>query len=534
MDNKLNTIVFTDDLQTGPRFNRPIPCAGVSGRQKTMLPPDIHELSLVWRGDKLMKRPGLPLRAIITLVTLLLFSEGLSLEAQPVYTNFTITLGSTSLVPNANPAIQTYPYTPDGHVSFLADNGTNNVCQMYWAGGSSYRSLGTNVVIQSLNPGAALIGPGTSSSDFDNGGAWLMSVFRISTNELVGFYHAEDWNWSGYSNPTDIAWKSMAFCTSTNNGDTWHKAGQFLTSSTPKPATPTWGGTGDACVVYDQANARWVCLYSGTWIINVAVSTNAIPLPGTWKKYYNGSFSTPGLGGQETPISALASIPGANPSVHFNTYLQRWVMVFETDDTEGSGLFLSTSADLLNWTPPTPLVTVTPPEQAWYATIIGRTDVEASRNAKLYFAYWPDATTGLRQFLSATMQFNLPDTLGDGVPDAWKTYYFGSIYAPLAAASADPDGDGQDNLSEYYAGTNPTNSNSLLQFQSVQATTPGQMVLNWQSVAYKYYTVEISTNLANWTPLRQNIPATPPANLYTNSVPAGQGARFYRISVAPF
>jgi hypothetical protein len=345
-------------------------------------------------------------------MALVLICASSLLEAQPVFTNFTVELGPPTIVPNANPAVPTYPYAPDGHISYLPDNGMDKVCQMYWAGGNSYRSLGTDVSMQSLNPASPLIGPGASTNDYDNGGAWLMSVCRTGPNDLAGFYHAEDWNWPGYFNPAgnsnNIAWKSMAFCTSTNNGETWSKAGQFLTSSTHKPSVPTWGGTGDGCVVYDKANARWVCFYSGTWIIYAAISTNAIPLPGTWKKYHNGSFSTPGLGGQETPVPVLSLVPGANPSVHFNTCLQKWVMVWEASD--GSGLYLSTSVNLLNWTTPKPLVTVTYPEQAWYATIIGSSDVEASSNAMLYYAYWPDVNTGPRQFVARTMQFVLTNS----------------------------------------------------------------------------------------------------------------------------
>jgi hypothetical protein len=484
--------------------------------------------SVLWPAvQNQLRLPSMVSRLALALA---LFLTGSLASAQPVYTNFTIQLGPTSLVPNANPSIPTYPYFPDGHVTFMPDNATNNVYQMYWAGGTSYRSLGTNVSLEALNPGTALIGAGLSATDFDNGGAWLMSVCRTSPSNLSGFYHGEDWNWPGYSNPGNIAWKSMAYCTSTNNGKTWTKAGQFLTSSTPKPVVPTWGGTADACVVYDQANARWVCLFSEDSIC-MAVSTNAVPLPGTWKKYYNGSFSTPGLGGLDTPVPGLGTVPGANPSVHFNTYLQRWVIIWE--DWNGVGLYLSTSADLLNWTAPVVLVSVVSPQQAWYGTIIGRTDVEASRNGMLYYAYWPNVNSGLRQFLGATLQFNLPDTLGDGVPDAWKIYYFGSIHAASAAASADPDGDGQNNLSEYLAGTNPTNSSSLLQLQNIQPAGNGSMALNWQSVAHKYYTLETSTNLVNWMPIAQNLPATSPLNQYTNfaSVP---GTSFYRVSVAPY
>jgi len=88
-------------------------------------------------------------------------------------------------------------------------------------------------------------------------------------------------------------------------------------------------------------------------------------------------------------------------------------------------------------------------------------------------------------------------------------------------------------LSEYLAGTNPTNSSSLLQLQNIQPAGNGSMALNWQSVAHKYYTLETSTNLVNWMPIAQNLPATSPLNQYTNfaSVP---GTSFYRVSVAPY
>ena len=55
-------------------------------------------------------------------------------------------------------------------------------------------------------------------------------------------------------------------------------------------------------------------------------------------------------------------------------------------------------------------------------------------------------------------------TSGDGIPDAWKIVNFGANWAtnPLAAAGADPDGDGKTNLQEYQDGTNPNNANSAL------------------------------------------------------------------------
>jgi len=108
------------------------------------------------------------------------------------YTNFTVELGSNSVTPNASGGIPVYPWFPDGHITFLPEG---NSYQMYWAGSSSYRSMGPTVSSQVRNPPtASALTKGASTNDFDNGGARLMSVFRQSGNNLIGFYHGEDHN----------------------------------------------------------------------------------------------------------------------------------------------------------------------------------------------------------------------------------------------------------------------------------------------------------------------------------------------------
>lgn len=49
--------------------------------------------------------------------------------------------------------------------------------------------------------------------------------------------------------------------------------------------------------------------------------------------------------------------------------------------------------------------------------------------------------------------------------------YFGCTNCPPALPSADPDGDGQNNLAEFAAGTDPTNSTSVIRILSVVPTT---------------------------------------------------------------
>lgn len=66
------------------------------------------------------------------------------------------------------------------------------------------------------------------------------------------------------------------------------------------------------------------------------------------------AFSQPGLGGREAQIKDLGWW-GANPSVTWNSYLQRWLMVWHE---WGPGVILSSSTDLVHWAPGVRIVLV--------------------------------------------------------------------------------------------------------------------------------------------------------------------------------
>ncbi len=83
---------------------------------------------------------------------------------------------------------------------------------------------------------------------------------------------------------------------------------------------------------------------------------------------------------------------------------------------------------------------------------------------------------------------NPSDVNGDGLPDAWQVQYFGSITNPNATPTANPDGDGFNNLQEYIAGTDPTDGNSFLKLDSAVVTGNG-IDLRFTAVAGKTYTV---------------------------------------------
>lgn len=307
-----------------------------------------------------------------------------------------IELGAARATSLPVPDIPIARWFPDGRIPLWKSKGG---WQMYLAGHSTYRATGSRRESLSLSPSRAVLNPGHGS--FDNGGAWLYSVTPLSDSHLVGFYHAEDHQWEGGMNPDGVAWKSIARCESRDGGITWTKTGPILTSSKPKPRRSRWGGNGDHCVVFDPASRRWFCFYQ-EHALCMAVSDHPEGVAGSWKKWHRGAFSEPGLGGKNSPIPELSREPGGNPSVHFNTFLQCWVMIWHTWSGD---LVWSTSEDLLRWRQPNVLLNAKGPERFWYPTIVGNSDTLAGEVATLYYAFWPDRTRNERQFVERPIRF---------------------------------------------------------------------------------------------------------------------------------
>ncbi|MBN1270546.1 MAG: hypothetical protein JXB04_13230, partial [Kiritimatiellae bacterium] len=118
----------------------------------------------------------------------------------------------------------------------------------------------------------------------------------------------------------------------------------------------------------------------------------------------------------------------------------------------------------------------------------------------------------------------------------WQIANFGSLSAPNSAPGEDYDGDTFNNWSEFIADTDPTDDDSFLAATGESQASGTQMVLRWPSAAGRYYAVRANTNLTQllsgtYTVLSNNIVATPPENVYTDSPPAGVSARYYRILV---
>lgn len=319
-----------------------------------------------------------------------------------------------------------YKWIPDGHLSVLPDGQGNYM--MYWSEFSNSRTTGSTQYPedqQNLNPVEPVfggrVGNSGPSNGYNDGGSWLMSVFRYNESDtLIGFYHGESHWYPRDGNFT--AWKSICLAYSYDNGFSWEDQGTIVTSNTPKPETRRWGGAGDCCVVWDSVHQRWNC-YHQEHNIRLAVSDDPLGAPGTWKKLYNGAFNEEGLGGKSTPLSNLSGIGGANPSVHWNTLFEQWVMTYHGWD---GGIYITKSRDGVDWEYPKKIISKES-HNRWYPTIIGESDTEAGRLARIYYA---EFNSSGRKMAARDILFDTIAYSYGSVPDPWKASHVGSYNFP--------------------------------------------------------------------------------------------------------
>lgn len=122
------------------------------------------------------------------------------------------------------------------------------------------------------------------------------------------------------------------------------------------------------------------------------------------------------------------------------------------------------------------------------------------------------------------------DADSDGLSDTLETFRVGSN--PFVA---DSDGDGVNDGDEWAAGTSPTNTASVFAIEQVAQPEPARAEVRWYSVTNRTYAIDRATNLMNggFTALTNNIPATPPVNVYTDVVDGLGHTLFYRVKTQP-
>ncbi|MBL9168210.1 MAG: hypothetical protein JNN07_10755 [Verrucomicrobiales bacterium] len=119
--------------------------------------------------------------------------------------------------------------------------------------------------------------------------------------------------------------------------------------------------------------------------------------------------------------------------------------------------------------------------------------------------------------------------------DAWAAGFFGSLNDPRAGKGLDPDGDGFNNESEYLAGTDPKDKDSVLKILTISPVA-GQLQVNvqWQSATGKKYKLEGATQAEG--PFREVgavVPGTGGTAQANVARDAAEPGRFYRVRLVP-
>jgi hypothetical protein len=112
----------------------------------------------------------------------------------------------------------------------------------------------------------------------------------------------------------------------------------------------------------------------------------------------------------------------------------------------------------------------------------------------------------------------------DSMSDVWQSLY--GVGAEQAAD--DPDGDGDNNLREAWAGTDPGDptSNSRLN----NSRNADQVTLTWSGVTKMPYIVETSTNLISWSQVGGQVVSLGDTEIAAGSL-SSTVKRYYRLRI---
>ena len=158
---------------------------------------------------------------------------------------------------------------------------------------------------------------------------------------------------------------------------------------------------------------------------------------------------------------------------------------------------------------------------------------DVSQFSELFF-YVSGAPTGIDIYVDdveiKASPVNILDQDSDGLQDSWESYYFGSIDGSNTSSYNDYDSDGFDNLSEFRAGTNPTDPSSALKINEV-AYENNPSVVSWASSSNTMYRILKSTNLASndWEVISEGIAGN--NNEISCNLSATNATEFIKIEV---
>lgn len=246
------------------------------------------------------------------------------------------------------------------------------------------------------------------AGEFDNGYAGIGGVWRAAAGELVAVYHAEDQEGMA-RNKEGIPgfYCRVALAVSRDDGVTFEKRGLILDGQLKKVAGGRFDqGVGEPCMFAEPGGKFLYCYYDshepiggrGVTICMARCALADAMQPGAWRKFFDGSFSEPGLGGRDTPVvtSGLRDACVLFPHVTYVPALRQFVMLFcvnawlESGKQGRSGIYAAFSNDGIRWPRErmqqlwkAPTIPVIGRELAWQPTLV----LDTLLAGWLYYSY---------------------------------------------------------------------------------------------------------------------------------------------------
>jgi hypothetical protein len=325
-----------------------------------------------------------------------------------------------------------WPDTPLGVIKtargyeFFGSDGGYHARQMWqgqWVGNDKWGSFTTTVgtldnplgtddpedVSVSPNPSSA-INPILPSYGYMGGGpVYQVPAGMPGAGNLLATYHAEL--------PNDALYAALGLAPSTDDGRTWTDLGEIIRLNQAYSVGLDGFEIGDGPLVLSPDH-KYFYLYFPDWIANgtlhltdaqgVNTTTNVSvarapvsallaaafgPKPHhavAFQKFYQGSWILqPAIGGASTDLNPHSNYQGYL-DIHFNSFLQRYVMIISNDTNFG----YSESPDGLHWTLPTLLGNFE--TIAAYPTSVGLGDDPRilGKSFYVYFTHLPTDGTG--------------------------------------------------------------------------------------------------------------------------------------------
>ena len=240
---------------------------------------------------------------------------------------------------------------------------------------------------------------------------WIESTWQDFDGTILAWYHHEPPGVCGKSNLTA---PQIGALMSTDGGQSFSDLGIILESGYPVDCSSQngyfAGGNGDFSVLLGRNRRYFYFLFSnyggpaeaqGVALARLPFDRRYTPF-GAVEKFNSGNWLEPGIGGQVTPIFPV-TVPWNQsntdafwgPSLHFNTYLNKFVMLLNRSccgpGWPQEGVYVSYNSNLSDpagWTPPVKILDGATDGVWWYPQVIGHapmgTDKIAGKNARLY------------------------------------------------------------------------------------------------------------------------------------------------------